>query len=190
MFFSHLFIKFVSTRGCLIQSTNAITQKTNGGKRFSYAYTARIIYSTVKNSKTRVLPKICRQPNPVLHRAAAASLVYVVGASLLQQVTKMKMLLGVTALLLVASVVRAVPSGFTERTIFEDPRMNDLSFTSDERMFVIQKMGLVSIREPGVNYQYEIGTTVLDIVEIVCEENERGLGGLALHPNFDSNGWM
>jgi hypothetical protein len=47
--------------------------------------------------------------------------------------------------------------------------MNDLSFTSDERMFVIQKMGLVSIREPGVNYQYEIGTTVLDIVEIVCE---------------------
>jgi hypothetical protein len=66
-------------------------------------------------------------------------------------------------------VVRAVPSGFTERTIFEDPRMNDLSFTSDERMFVIQKMGLVSIREPGVNYQYEIGTTVLDIVEIVCE---------------------
>jgi hypothetical protein len=163
----------------------------NGGKRFSYGYSARIIYSTVKNSKTRVLPKICRQPNPVLHRAAAsASLVYVVGASLLQQVTKMKMLLGVTALLLVASVVRAVPSGFTERTIFEDPRMNDLSFTSDERMFVIQKMGLVSIREPGVNYQYEIGTTVLDIVDIVCEENERGLGGLALHPNFDSNGWM
>ena len=68
--------------------------------------------------------------------------------------------------------------------------MNDLCFTSDERMFVIQKMGLVSVREPGVNYQYENGTTVLDIVEIVCYENERGLGGLALHPNFDSNGWM
>lgn len=103
------------------------------------------------------------------------------------------MLSGVAILLfgaLAASVARAAPLGFTERTIFEGRRMNDLVFTSDERMFVIQKFGLVTVREPGVNYQYEEGATVLDIVEIVCYENERGLGGLALHPNFDSNNWM
>ena len=106
----------------------------------------------------------------------------------------MKLLSGVAVLLLgamlVPSEVRAAPSGFTERTIFEGPRMNDLCFTSDDRMFVIQKMGLVTVREPGDNYQYETMTTVLDIVDITCYENERGLGGLALHPNFDSNGWM
>lgn len=103
------------------------------------------------------------------------------------------MLSRVAALLLLVGValeVRAAPSGFTERTIFEGRRMNDLSFTSDDRMFIIQKMGLVSVRQPGVNYEYEEGTTVLDIVDITCYENERGLGGLALHPNFDSNGWM
>lgn len=92
---------------------------------------------------------------------------------------------------LLLNCVRAVPPGFTERTIFEDQRMNDVCFTSDDRMFVIQKMGIVTVREPGIDYQYTAEPKIiLDIVETTCYENERGLGGLALHPNFDFNNWI
>lgn len=90
----------------------------------------------------------------------------------------------------IVSVARAEPSGFTEETIFKNGFMTDLTFTSDDRMFVTQKVGLVHIYEPGTDYKYDDETTVLDIVDIVCYENERGLGGIQLHPDFDSNGYM
>lgn len=89
-----------------------------------------------------------------------------------------------------ASLVRAVPSGFSRQTIFDARRLNDIEFSSDERMFLIQKMGYVTVREPGPEYNYKDFTVLLDIEDITCYENERGLGGLALHPNFDSNNWM
>jgi hypothetical protein len=84
----------------------------------------------------------------------------------------------------------AVPSGFSERQIFKNGFMTDMTFTSDHRMFVIQKDGLVHIYQPGDDYGYDDETTVLDITDITCTENERGLGGVQLHPNFDANNWM
>lgn len=89
------------------------------------------------------------------------------------------------------SVAHGAPDGFGERQLFKNGFMTDLTFTSDGRMFVTQKIGLVHIYEPGDDFEYggdEV--TVLDIVDDVCYENERGLGGIQLHPNFDSNGWM
>eukprot|EP00544_Gedaniella_sp_CCMP2646_P008030 CAMPEP_0202488006 /NCGR_PEP_ID=MMETSP1361-20130828/6170_1 /ASSEMBLY_ACC=CAM_ASM_000849 /TAXON_ID=210615 /ORGANISM="Staurosira complex sp., Strain CCMP2646" /LENGTH=904 /DNA_ID=CAMNT_0049117497 /DNA_START=21 /DNA_END=2731 /DNA_ORIENTATION=+ len=108
----------------------------------------------------------------------------------------MRISLGATAVWIGAiaslvSVGHGVPDGFGEREIFKNGFMTDLTFTTDNRMFVTQKEGFVHIYEPGDDYQYGGGdTTVLDIVDKVCVENERGLGGIQLHPNFDSNGWI
>lgn len=100
-----------------------------------------------------------------------------------------------TALLLVAlvavvSTVRAQPDGFSTNQIFKDGFMTDMVFTSDGRMFVSQKQGLIHLYLPGTDYEYDEKTTVLDISEIVCDESERALGGIQLHPNFDTNNWM
>lgn len=95
------------------------------------------------------------------------------------------------ALASLVSVGHGAPDGFGERQIFKNGFMTDLTFAPDDRMFVTQKLGLVHIYEPGDDYEYggdEV--TVLDIVDMVCYENERGLGGIQLHPNFATNGWM
>lgn len=86
--------------------------------------------------------------------------------------------------------VRAVPSGFSEKRIFKNGFMTDITFDSQDRMFVTQKLGLVHIYEPGDNYEYEETSTILDIVDNTCYENERGLGGIQLHPNFATNNYM
>jgi len=91
---------------------------------------------------------------------------------------------------LFASVVRAVPSGFSEKKLFNNGFMNDITWDSQDRMFVIQKLGIVRMYEPGDDYEYDDKTTVLDIVDVVCYENERGLGGIQLHPNFAVNNYM
>jgi hypothetical protein len=85
---------------------------------------------------------------------------------------------------------RAQPPGFDERQLFKAGFITDMTFTSDHRMFVIQKVGLVHLYLPGEDYGYDDKTTVLDIEDKVCDENERGLGGIQLHPNFDVNNWM
>ena len=84
----------------------------------------------------------------------------------------------------------AVPSGFTEKLIFKDGFMTDMAFTSQGTMFVIQKEGFAHVYEPGDDYGYADKTNILDISDMVCIETERGLGGIQLHPDFDTNYWV
>lgn len=90
------------------------------------------------------------------------------------------------------SVTCAAPEGFGEREIFKDSRMTDMTWTSDGRMFVAHKLGLVHIYEPGTDYQYgeDKKTTVLDIENRVCFNGERGLTGIQVHPDFEQNNWV
>ena len=87
-------------------------------------------------------------------------------------------------------ITSAVPSGFDEKQIFKNSFMTDIAFTSQDTMFVTQKLGIVLVYEPGDDYEYNDKATVLDISDMVCFENERGLGGIQLHPNFDTNNWV
>lgn len=91
-----------------------------------------------------------------------------------------------------ASVVQAEPSGFTERRIFKNSFMTDMAWDSQHRMFLTQKIGIVHLYEPGDDYDYDDDDSIqiLDIQDIVCTESERALGGIQLHPNFDTNNWM
>jgi hypothetical protein len=89
-----------------------------------------------------------------------------------------------------AAFTSAVPDGFQEKQIFKDGFMTDMAFTSQDTMFVTQKLGLVHVYEPGADYDYDDKTTAIDISNMVCYENERGLGGIQLHPNFDTNNWV
>jgi hypothetical protein len=96
----------------------------------------------------------------------------------------------IAALGSIVSTVRAQPSGFDENLLFKAGFITDMTFTSDGRMFAIQKVGLVHLYLPGEGYDYDDKTTVLDIEDKVCDQSERGLGGIQLHPNFDVNNWM
>lgn len=86
--------------------------------------------------------------------------------------------------------VVAQPSGFEENQLFKAGFITDMVFTSDDRMFMSQKIGLVHLYLPGADYQYDDKMTVLDITDKVCTETERALGSIQLHPNFDVNNWM
>ncbi len=83
--------------------------------------------------------------------------------------------------------ISAAPSGFSEKRIFGKSFMTDIAFNSQDYMFVTQKIGRIHVHEPGDNYEYDVDTEALDISDMVCYENERGLGGIQLHPNFDTN---
>lgn len=90
----------------------------------------------------------------------------------------------------IVSTARAEPSGFDEKQIFKNGFMTDMTWDSQDRMFLTQKIGIVRLYEPGEDYEYDDDTIVLDIQDDVCTENERGLGGIQLHPNFAVNNWM
>ncbi len=53
------------------------------------------------------------------------------------------------------------------------------------RLFVLEKMGRVRIIGPTL-----VGTPFLDIAAKVTDGGERGLLGLAFHPNYESNGYF
>lgn len=55
------------------------------------------------------------------------------------------------------------------------------------RMFVVQQRGLIRVAQPGQNTT----TTFLDLSGVVSlSGNERGLLGLAFHPDFENNGFF
>lgn len=59
-----------------------------------------------------------------------------------------------------------------------------LTHAGDERLFVVEQGGLIKIIHPD-----ELVTTFLDIRDLVSQVgNERGLLGLAFHPNYAANG--
>jgi hypothetical protein len=55
----------------------------------------------------------------------------------------------------------------------------------DDRIFVASKGGVISTVNPST---YQVTGTYLDISARVWNNGERGLLGLAFHPDFQSNG--
>ena len=84
----------------------------------------------------------------------------------------------------------ALPSGFTETTLFDGTRMTDMVWLSNENMLVTLKEGIVNLHVPGNDYEYREKTLALDISQNTCTETERGLGSIQLHPNFETNHYI
>ena len=55
-----------------------------------------------------------------------------------------------------------------------------------ERLFIVEQDGLIKILRDGV----VLPTPFLDVTSLTSQNSERGLLGLAFHPDYDSNGWF
>jgi len=98
--------------------------------------------------------------------------------------------LSAAAALAACAVVTAEPDGFEERTIIKESFMTDICFMPNDHMFVTRKIGIVNVYEPNEEYEYGNKVEALDIVDRVCEEGERGLGAIQVHPDFETNNWV
>jgi glucose/arabinose dehydrogenase len=86
--------------------------------------------------------------------------------------------------------VEAVPDGFNEREIVKGGRITDIVFLPNDDMMVTVKNGFVNVYSPDEGYGYGDKVEALDIESRVCENGERGLGGIQIHPNFEENNWV
>jgi glucose/arabinose dehydrogenase len=86
--------------------------------------------------------------------------------------------------------VEAVPDGFNEREIVKGGRITDIVFLPNDDMMVTVKNGFVNVYSPDEGYGYGDKVESLDIESRVCENGERGLGGIQIHPNFEENNWV
>ncbi|NUM49465.1 MAG: PQQ-dependent sugar dehydrogenase, partial [Anaerolineales bacterium] len=63
-----------------------------------------------------------------------------------------------------------------------------IAHAEDERLFVVERAGLIRIVQPNGSV---LGTPFLDIQSLVLDNpNERGLLGLAFHPDYANNGYF
>jgi len=78
-----------------------------------------------------------------------------------------------------------LPPGFAEVVLAEGLNPTDMRRASDGRIFLAQKDGRVMIiHEDGEFHEDPFYTLAVD------SYNERGLSGIALHPDFDNNPWV
>lgn len=96
----------------------------------------------------------------------------------------------VAALAALLALTHAEPDGFNERTIVKESFMTDICFTPQDLMFVTRKVGIVNVYEPDQDYDYGNKVEALDIQDKVCDNSERGLGSIQIHPNFEQNNWV
>ena len=79
------------------------------------------------------------------------------------------------------------PSGFEEETIVGGLTIpTTAAWAPDGRLFVAEKSGLVKVVNPG----FGTATTIIDISDHVNDSYDRGLLGLALDADFESNGYV
>lgn len=100
------------------------------------------------------------------------------------------LLISVAFLFLAAPpAARAVilPPGFAEDILASGfQAATAIDFAPDGRLFVTEKQGTVWIVRDGV----KLGTPFLDLRDEVHNAGDKGLLGIALDPNFASNGWV
>ena len=79
------------------------------------------------------------------------------------------------------------PSGFEEDTIVGGLTIpTTAAWAPDGRIFIAEKSGLLKVVNPG----FSTATTILDISDKVNDSYDRGLLGLALDSDFESNGYV
>ncbi|MBK5288894.1 MAG: PQQ-dependent sugar dehydrogenase [Acidimicrobiia bacterium] len=80
----------------------------------------------------------------------------------------------------------AVPSGFTDTKIASIPSPMDLAWTPDGRMLIPTKAGQLRVIQNGAL----LSTPAIDLSAVTCIEVERGLGGVAVNPDFATNHYI
>ena len=79
----------------------------------------------------------------------------------------------------------AVPSGFSDELVVTVGSPTALAFTPDGRMLVTTQPGQLRVVQGGA-----IVATALDLTGRICTNSERGLLGVAVDPQFASNGYV
>ncbi len=82
-----------------------------------------------------------------------------------------------------AGAAPTTPSGFQDTLLATVPQADAVAFTPDGRMLIAAKWGRISVYKNGAL----LPTAALDIRPRVCTEQERGLEGLAVDPDFRIN---
>ena len=99
-------------------------------------------------------------PRPLFHVAAATFLLMAAGAG-----------------------HAAVPAGFTDLPVTSVEAPTAIAFTPDGRLLITQQSGSLRVFQGGL-----LGTPALTIpAASICTNSERGLLGVAVHPQFASN---
>ena len=76
------------------------------------------------------------------------------------------------------------PVGFQQEKIADGLNPTDLARAADGRLFITQKDGTVRLVRDGALQPAPLLQIPVD------HQNERGLGSILLHPDFDTNGWF
>ncbi|HYN89906.1 MAG TPA: PQQ-dependent sugar dehydrogenase, partial [Ardenticatenaceae bacterium] len=84
-----------------------------------------------------------------------------------------------------AEPVPMLPADFADVKVAAVNGPTDLEFLPDGRLLITRHYGVVSLWSGGTTT-----TEVLDIRDITCYAPERGLGGIAVDPNFSSNHYV
>jgi glucose/arabinose dehydrogenase len=81
---------------------------------------------------------------------------------------------------------------FEDREIFQgDPYPVDFTWTPEGQMLVTQKEGLLLIYNRLDGDYFTKKAVALDLTSVICDNSERGLGGVQVHPNFgNSDRWI
>ena len=83
----------------------------------------------------------------------------------------------------------ALPPGFVYEELYKGPGMTAIDFDPTGGMFVCQKMGRVILFEPkGRNFADPV--TLLDLKGLVNPDNESGLLGIAVDPQFNTTHYI
>jgi glucose/arabinose dehydrogenase len=83
------------------------------------------------------------------------------------------------------ATLAAVPAGFSDSVVGHVELPTGLAWTPDGRMLVISKAGQLVVVQPGAGNQ-----VALDLTSRVCSLKELGLVGLAVDPEFATNGFV
>jgi hypothetical protein len=93
-------------------------------------------------------------------------------------------------------LVEAIPDGFEDRAVIPESSglltiPTDLAFTPNGDMLVVNKGGeLIVFSDPNNDYSYPIHTVALNLAPFLCANGDRGVLAVAVHPNFEENGYM
>jgi glucose/arabinose dehydrogenase len=86
----------------------------------------------------------------------------------------------------VATATAQTPPGFEDAPVVDVPAPTAMAFTPDGRMLVTSQPGQLFVVENGVL----VATPALDLSSTMCTDIERGLLGVAVDPQFVTNGYV
>src|SRR4051812_10723813 len=81
------------------------------------------------------------------------------------------------------ALAATLPAGFDDTQVATVPQPTALAFTPDDRLLVTSKPGQLRVIRGGTL----VPTPAIDLSSVICAQNERGLLGVAVDPDFQSN---